>query len=169
MVLTFRRLGGRSVMSLPSSRTRPESGVSNPAQMRSNVVFPQPLGPSSEKISPCRIFSETPSSAFRSPKLLDMFSNIRKSFIRPNQPQNFARIGNQRTRHGNPKIARFRGRGGSGPIRPEADPPGQALPGAKKNRPLGSSGRFGTIRCQGGAIDSALSFPPYTPRSCPRH
>jgi len=35
----------------------------NPPMMRSKVVLPHPLGPSSEKNSPRRIESDTPSSA----------------------------------------------------------------------------------------------------------
>ena len=43
---------GQAVMSAPSSRTRPPSGASVPAITRSNVVLPQPLGPSSERNIP---------------------------------------------------------------------------------------------------------------------
>ena len=42
---TLRLLGGRSVMSLPSTVMLPESGYSKPAIMRSVVVLPQPRGP----------------------------------------------------------------------------------------------------------------------------
>src|SRR3954453_7380135 len=41
-----RLLAGTSVMSRPSSRTRPASGRSKPAIARSAVVLPQPEGPS---------------------------------------------------------------------------------------------------------------------------
>ena len=67
MVLTLRSYGGRSVTSSPPSSTRPVSGCSNPARMRSSVVLPQPLGPSSEKNSPCLTDSDTRSTAFTSP------------------------------------------------------------------------------------------------------
>ena len=42
---------GRREASRPSTRMRPSVGVSNPASIRSVVVLPQPLGPSSEKNS----------------------------------------------------------------------------------------------------------------------
>ena len=51
-MLTLRRLGGQLPTSMPSSRILPLVGGSKPATMRSVVVFPQPLGPSSEKNSP---------------------------------------------------------------------------------------------------------------------
>ena len=53
----------------------PLSWVSKPAMSRSNVVFPQPLGPSSVKNSFERMASETPSSARTAPapKVLEMF------------------------------------------------------------------------------------------------
>ena len=54
---------GRSVMSWPPTWTRPESGSSKPAIMRSDVVLPQPDGPSSEKNSPAAMSSVTPSTA----------------------------------------------------------------------------------------------------------
>ena len=48
---------------LPSMRMRPLSGVSNPAISRSNVVLPQPEGPSSAKNSPRSTISDTRSTA----------------------------------------------------------------------------------------------------------
>src|SRR5580704_5291650 len=51
-MLTGRRWGGTAARSSPPSSTRPWSGVSNPARMRSRVVLPQPDGPSSAKNSP---------------------------------------------------------------------------------------------------------------------
>ena len=51
-MLTLRFPGETQVTSSPSSRTRPASGSSKPAIMRSVVVLPQPLGPSIEKNSP---------------------------------------------------------------------------------------------------------------------
>ena len=53
-----------------SSSSRPPLGDSNPAIMRSSVVFPQPLGPRSEKNSPRRMSSETRSTATKSPNRL---------------------------------------------------------------------------------------------------
>ena len=58
-MFTGRRFGVTRVTSCPWSSTRPSSGTSKPAIMRSVVVFPQPLGPSSEKNSPSPIASDT--------------------------------------------------------------------------------------------------------------
>ena len=55
-----RRCTGTSVMSLPPTWTRPQSGSSKPAIMRSVVVLPQPDGPSSEKNSPAAMSSVDP-------------------------------------------------------------------------------------------------------------
>ena len=41
----FRLCAGMCEMSSPSTRSTPESAHSNPAAMRSAVVFPHPLGP----------------------------------------------------------------------------------------------------------------------------
>src|SRR5436190_15935077 len=46
---------------------RPDVGCSNPATMRSVVVFPQPEGPRSEKNSPPGMRKLIPSTAARSP------------------------------------------------------------------------------------------------------
>src|ERR1700730_9175249 len=54
-------------MSLPLSRIRPSSGVSKPASIRSSVVLPQPLGPSSAKNSPARMSSDSRSTARKVP------------------------------------------------------------------------------------------------------
>ena len=55
----------------PARTMRPSSGVSKPAIIRSVVVLPQPLGPSSEKNSPSRIASVTSSHGQRAlPKRL---------------------------------------------------------------------------------------------------
>src|SRR5262249_14339954 len=48
----LRRLGGCASIGRPLSRILPSLGVSNPAMQRKVVVFPQPLGPSSETNSP---------------------------------------------------------------------------------------------------------------------
>ena len=50
-VLTLRWWGGTSDTSTPSSITWPRVGCSKPAIIFSNVVLPQPDGPSSEKNS----------------------------------------------------------------------------------------------------------------------
>ena len=68
---------GRSVMSLPPTWTRPESGSSKPAIMRKDVVLPQPDGPSREKNSPAAMSSVTPSTATTRPsKVLVTFSSL---------------------------------------------------------------------------------------------
>src|SRR5215472_18210925 len=54
-------------MSAPSSRIFPAVGRSNPAIRRSDVVLPQPEGPSSEKNSPASIETSIPSTAATSP------------------------------------------------------------------------------------------------------
>src|SRR5258705_2640140 len=63
-----RLAGGSSVMSSPSTRTRPPSGRSNPATTCNSVVWPEPLGPRMVKSSPGAMSSDTPSSATTSPK-----------------------------------------------------------------------------------------------------
>ncbi len=70
-MLTLRRAGGTYVTSSPCSSTRPSVGSSNPAIMRSVVVFPQPLGPSMEKNSPCRIVRLQSSTTLLSPNHFD--------------------------------------------------------------------------------------------------
>ena len=57
----------QSVMSRPPTWTRPSSGSSKPAIMRSVVVLPQPDGPSSEKNSPAAMSSVTSSTATTRP------------------------------------------------------------------------------------------------------
>src|SRR3954453_16107313 len=56
------------VISRPSRVTRPASGRSNPATIRSRVVLPQPDGPSSETSSPAATARSTPSSTVAAPK-----------------------------------------------------------------------------------------------------
>ena len=51
-MFTGRLSGASRVMSRPRSSIRPPVGGSNPPIIRSVVVLPQPLGPSSEKNSP---------------------------------------------------------------------------------------------------------------------
>ena len=50
----------------------PASGVSRPAMMRSSVVLPEPLGPSSATSSPVPIVTLTFFSAWKLPKVLLM-------------------------------------------------------------------------------------------------
>ena len=45
----------------------PSSGFSSPAMMRSSVVLPEPLGPSSAVIWPSGISTLTPRSAWNAP------------------------------------------------------------------------------------------------------
>src|SRR5438105_8894326 len=69
-MLTGRRFAGTDVTSWPSRTIRPSSGVSKPAIIRSVVVLPQPLGPSSEKNSPSSIARLTSRTAAAFPKRL---------------------------------------------------------------------------------------------------
>ena len=62
-------LGGGSC---PAILTVPASGSSSVARIRSNVVLPAPLGPTSPVTSPCRAVESTPRSASTGPKLLLM-------------------------------------------------------------------------------------------------
>ena len=77
-----RSLGGRSRISLPFSSSSPSVGLSNPAIIRSVVVFPQPDGPRNVTNSPLcivRLKSSTtqkPSSNVR----LIFFNSIIFSF-----------------------------------------------------------------------------------------
>ena len=67
-MFTSRSNGGTRVTSRPASSMSPSSGSSNPAIIRSIVVFPDPDGPSSEKNSPSRTSRSTWSTAATSPK-----------------------------------------------------------------------------------------------------
>src|SRR5918995_1723256 len=69
-MLTGRRCGGTPVMSWPSIRMRPVSGVSKPAIIRSKVVLPQPEPPKRANSSPRRMSRSTPSTAVIAPKRL---------------------------------------------------------------------------------------------------
>src|SRR5215212_6093614 len=69
-MLTGRRCGGTPVMSWPSIRMRPVSGVSKPAIMRSRVVLPQPEPPKRANSSPRWMSRSTPSTAAIAPKRL---------------------------------------------------------------------------------------------------
>jgi len=62
-MFTGRWCGGVAARSSPSSSTRPDVAVSNPASSLSRVVLPQPDGPSSAKNSPAWMSRSTPSSA----------------------------------------------------------------------------------------------------------
>ena len=54
-MFTLRRFGGTRDVVARGAGSRPSSGSSKPAIMRSVVVFPQPDGPSIVKNSPSRI------------------------------------------------------------------------------------------------------------------
>src|SRR6478735_5961564 len=73
-----RTRGGRAVMSFPSSHTRPESGGSYPATMRSVVVFPDPLAPINATSSPLAISSDRGSTASLSWKRRESLSSERR-------------------------------------------------------------------------------------------
>src|SRR5438552_2673423 len=69
-MLTGRRLAETDVTSRACKTILPSSGTSKPAIILSVVVFPQPLGPSSEKNSPSPIDSVTSFTAATVPKPL---------------------------------------------------------------------------------------------------
>ena len=69
-VLTLRLYGGVPTASTPPIRISPSSGCSKPAIIRSDVVLPQPEGPSSERNSPFRTWKETALTAVSAPKRL---------------------------------------------------------------------------------------------------
>ncbi len=75
-MLTLRLRGETQVTSSPWSSTRPASGCSKPAIIRSDVVLPQPDGPSIEKNSPPRIVNETSFTATTAPKRFVTRSNL---------------------------------------------------------------------------------------------
>src|SRR5579871_6270119 len=56
---------GSSVTSLPSSRTRPESGAVRPTTIENVVVLPAPLAPSSPITSPDATSTFTPLTTVR--------------------------------------------------------------------------------------------------------
>ena len=69
-LFTGRSFGGSRTRSCPSSRIWPEVGSSKPPSMRSKVDLPHPEEPSSAKISPLAMSSDTPSTAMASPNFL---------------------------------------------------------------------------------------------------
>jgi len=58
---------GARVISVPSSSTWPRAGRMSPLTVRSSVVFPAPLAPSTAVILPLSARSETPSRARTGP------------------------------------------------------------------------------------------------------
>jgi len=60
---TFRWFGALWVMSTPLIRMAPADGLSNPAIIRSVVVFPHPLGPRNDTNSPRSTASSKRSTA----------------------------------------------------------------------------------------------------------
>ena len=70
-MLTGRLFGGTFAISCPSIRICPSVGSSKPAIIRSNVVLPQPDGPSKTKNSPDKMSRLTLSTAVTLPKRLE--------------------------------------------------------------------------------------------------
>ena len=64
-----RWFGASAVTSSDPKRIRPESGVLNPASIRSRVVLPHPEGPTKKNISPEFTVREIPSTARVEPKV----------------------------------------------------------------------------------------------------
>src|SRR6185295_11704366 len=62
--------GGSGVIDVPSMRISPDVGRSNPAIMRSVVVFPEPEAPRKVRNSPAAISSERSSTAVNASKRL---------------------------------------------------------------------------------------------------
>ena len=79
---TLRLLGGRLVMSLPSTLMLPESGYSKPAIMRSVVVLPQPDGPRKDTNSPLAAESTKSSTAAKAPNCFLTLASSRKPMPR---------------------------------------------------------------------------------------
>src|SRR6185295_14484985 len=71
-MLVGRAFGGTVDIGCSSISSSPEVGSSKPASMRSNVVLPQPEGPSREKNSPRRMSNDTSSTALTGPKCFEM-------------------------------------------------------------------------------------------------
>ena len=63
----IRRYGGAAVMSEPSYRTRPDAAACAPAIVRSSVVLPAPLAPTSAVAPPRDTDIDTPKRAWKSP------------------------------------------------------------------------------------------------------
>ncbi len=79
-VLTSRLYGGTFDTSLPARRIDPDVGSSNPAIMRSVVVFPHPDGPSMEKNSPSMMSKCASSTATYEPKCFVTRSRLMMAF-----------------------------------------------------------------------------------------
>src|ERR671919_1143739 len=76
---------------VPATVTVPSSGSSRPVRMLMVVVLPAPLGPSSPYVSPASMCSETPSTAWISPKRLWRFSaSTRRASLTIAQPMGVA-------------------------------------------------------------------------------
>jgi hypothetical protein len=56
-------MGSRSAAGFPSTRTTPAEGSIIRLKVRSRVVFPEPLSPTSATVSPGRMASVTPARA----------------------------------------------------------------------------------------------------------
>src|SRR6476469_3242562 len=65
------------VTSRPANSMRPESGRSNPAIKRSNVVLPDPEGPTKVKNSPRSTTRSMPSTTTTCPKFFRTASSLR--------------------------------------------------------------------------------------------
>src|SRR3989442_2000998 len=88
IIWTFRRNSFSSgpfrvAMSVPRNSMWPDVGVSSRTRSRPVVVFPQPLSPTTPRISPCRMSKLTPSTAWtycsgpnRDPRKPDLIGNI---------------------------------------------------------------------------------------------
>ena len=94
-MFTGLRYAGIADMGCSSMNISPSLGVSRPASMRSNVVLPQPDGPSSEKNSPRWISRSTLSTACTAPKCFEtpQIEMMPRSFMLTNPPGSLAGLG----------------------------------------------------------------------------
>jgi hypothetical protein len=75
-----------SATSWPSSRMRPEVGVSKPASMRSSVDLPQPDEPSRAKISPLAMSRLTWLTALTAAEVLDDVLDLQEGGVAAGGP-----------------------------------------------------------------------------------
>src|SRR5438128_9935702 len=82
----LRRCAGKLSIRSSPNRILPRSSSQNPATIRSNVLLPQPDGPSSVKNSPSLTFCEMPSTARTSPKVRATSSIVMSVTALPRAP-----------------------------------------------------------------------------------
>src|SRR5262245_29514517 len=83
--------GGRSVMSSPKKRTRPDVGGKSPVIALNRVVLPAPLAPMTARRSPAATSSEMSSIATSAPKVRPTPASDR-AWVAPTRPGSAAII-----------------------------------------------------------------------------